>query len=641
MATKHFGSSVQDLVYNIDVGVGLRLVQFGLYSLFVVIIILIYTATQFRAFDEPEAMEYAQLARNMSRSEGMTTQVVRPSTIRFLIEKDKLVSARTQEDVDRDEEEAAADAASNNAETSATGAADIVEGHPQVMAHPDIMHPPVYPAILSAWFKIFDTEFVAKEQGGKYGPELMVVAFAHVCTVLTGIFIWMLGRLLFDNRIGLLGMSIFYLSDVVWQTAISGLNLALPALLVTAAFYFAIRTVVAVENKSSIAGWVVPFIITCACGILMVLTRYALVLIIPALALFFAFGIRKKGWLLSLILIGAVVIGMVPWISRNISVSGSPFGIVPSSIMAGTTGFPGKTFDRAFAPEKDAMKFREVVKAVQTKWFNNTAGYYKDNVRSMGDGILIAFFITTFFYKFLRGHVRWFRWCALLSILLLLGTAGLFGEATIRLTHVFWPIIILYGLAFFFILLDRLNLRLQIQRLSVTTLVILLSVAPLIITLMPPKATFPYPPYLRTYITHISGLLDKSELMCSDVPWATAWYGDRVSLYLPQTLDEFYEINDYLSKISGIYFTMETRNKPFVRGLLNAEQTWFPIIQGSQMPAEFPLKYSYPLARFDQQFVTDRDRLSEEAQKLEVEGDEEAAGQATEESPQEAEEPAE
>ena len=113
MATKHFGSSVQDLVYNIDVGVGLRLVQFGLYSLFVVIIILIYTATQFRAFDEPEAMEYAQLARNMSRSEGMTTQVVRPSTIRFLIEKDKLVSARTQENVDRDEEEAAAADASD------------------------------------------------------------------------------------------------------------------------------------------------------------------------------------------------------------------------------------------------------------------------------------------------------------------------------------------------------------------------------------------------------------------------------------------------------------------------------------------------------------------------------------------------
>jgi hypothetical protein len=627
MATKQFGSSVQDLVYNIDVGVGLRLVQFGLYSLFVVIIILIYTATQFRAFNEPEAMEYAQLARNMSRSEGMTTQVVRPATIRFLIENEKLVSARTPEDVERDK-----DAADMDDEAAAVP--EIEEGHPQVMSHPDIIHPPVYPSILSAWFKLFDVEFVAKEQGGKYGPELIVVAFAHVCTVLTGIFIWMLGRILFDNRIGLLSMSIFFLSDMVWQTAISGLNVALPALLVTAAFYFAIRTTVAMDSESSAAGWVVPFIITCACGMLMVLTRYALILIIPALALYFAVGIRGKGWVLSLVLIGAVVLGMLPWMSRNINVSGSPFGIVLTSILTDTEIFPGKTtFDRTFAPEKEGLKFREVVKSVQSKWFNNTASYYKDNVRSVGDGILIALFITTFFYRFLRGHVRWFRWCALLSILLLFGTAGLFGEATIRLTHVFWPIIILYGLAFFFILLDRLQLRLQIQRLAITILVILLSVAPLIITLMPPKATFPYPPYLRTYITHISGLLDESELMCSDIPWATAWYGDRVSLFLPQTVDEFYEINDYLSKISGIYFTMETRNKPFVRGLLNVERTWFPIIQGTQMPPEFPLKFSFPLARFDQQFVTDRDRFAEAAEELEV--DEEIADQVSEEPSEE------
>jgi len=630
MATKPFGSSVQDLVYNIDVGVGLRLVQFGLYSLFVVIIILIYTATQFRAFNEPEAMEYAQLARNMSQSEGMTTQVVRPSTIRHLIDKKKLVSVRTPEDVEKEKDEAITAASDEDASP-----AEVQGGHPQVMAHPDIIHAPVYPAILSTWFKIFGVEFAAKEQGGKYGPELMVVAFAHVCTVLTGIFIWMLGRLLFDNRIGLLSMSIFFLSDMVWQTAISGLNLALPALLVTAAFYFAIRTSVAFESESSAAGWIVPFLLTCICGVLMVLTRYALILIIPALALFFAFGIRGKGWILSLVLIGAVVVGMMPWISRNMSVSGSPFGIVPSTILANTEIYPGKsTFHRTFAPEEEEIKFRQVVKSVQAKWFSNTSAYYKDNMRSLGDGILIALFITTFFYKFLRGHVRWFRWCALLAILLLFGTAGLFGETTIRLAHVFWPIIILYGLAFFFILLDRLQLRLQIQRLAVTILVILLSVAPLVITLMPPKATFPYPPYLRTYITHISGLLDESELMCSDIPWATAWYGDRVSLYLPQTTDEFYEINDYLSKVSGIYFTMETRNKPFVRGLLNAERSWFPVIQGSQMPPEFPLKFSFPLARFDQQFVTDRDRFSEATQELEV--DEEESGQDSEEASEEA-----
>ena len=600
MATKRFGSSVQDLVYNIDMGGGFRLVQFGLYSLFVIVIILIYTATQFRAFSEPEAMEYAQLARNMSRSEGMTTQVVRPSSIRFLIENGKMVSARTEAEVKKDQE---------NADT----ADEAVEaGHPQIMSHPDILHPPVYPMVLSAWFKIFNVDFEPEKEGGKYGPELMIVAFAHMCTVLTGIFIWMLGRVLFDNRIGILGMSIFFLSDTVWQTAISGLNLALPTLLVTMSFYFAIRTIMAIEGTTPNARWIVPFVLTCVCAILMVLTRYGLILIIPALALFFAFGIRQKGWLFALILIVFVVVGMLPWLSRNAKVSGNLFGMTPSTVLTETSLFPGKSYHRTFAPEEDLLDFRSVVKSVQSKWFANSAKYYEQNARSIGDGFLVALFITTFFYRFLRGHVRQFRWCVLLAIVLLFSIAGFFGESMIQLSRVFWPVVILYGLAFFFILRDRLQLRLQIQRLSVTILVVLLSAAPLIIALMPPKAGFPYPPYLRTYITYVSGVLDKSELLSSDIPWATAWYGDRVSLYVPQSTDEFYEINDYLSKVSGIYFTMETRNKAFVRGLLGSERSWFQILQGmNSIPDEFPLKYSYPLARLDQQFITDRDRFWE------------------------------
>ena len=31
----------------------------------------------------------------------------------------------------------------------------------------------------------------------------------------------------------------------------------------------------------------------------------------------------------------------------------------------------------------------------------------------------------------------------------------------------------------------------------------------------------------------------------------------------------------------------------------------------NSIPDEFPLKYSYPLARLDQQFITDRDRFWE------------------------------
>jgi len=202
---------------------------------------------------------------------------------------------------------------------------------------------------------------------------------------------------------------------------------------------------------------------------------------------------------------------------------------------------------------------------------------------------------------------------------LLLGVAGLFGGTTIGLLFMFWPMVILYGLAFYFLLLDRLQLQLPIQRMAITFVIVTLSALPLIITLMPPKAHHPYPPYLRPYITYASELLEKNELLCTDMPWATAWYGDRTSLYLPQSIDEFYEINDYVMPISGIYFTTLTRNQPFVRGLLNGgERTWFPIQQG-QSRSDFPLSHMLPLLNGDQLFLTDRQRWTEQGEEEEVE----------------------
>jgi hypothetical protein len=95
------------------------------------------------------------------------------------------------------------------------------------------------------------------------------------------------------------------------------------------------------------------------------------------------------------------------------------------------------------------------------------------------------------------------------------------------------------------------------------------------------------------------------------MPWATAWYGQRTSLLLPVTLDEFYAINDYNKRISGLYFTTLTRNKPYVRQLYRGPyETWFPILEG-RIPATFPLSQGFPIGNMDQLFLTDRARWAE------------------------------
>ena len=119
----------------------------------------------------------------------------------------------------------------------------------------------------------------------------------------------------------------------------------------------------------------------------------------------------------------------------------------------------------------------------------------------------------------------------------------------------------------------------------------------------PPSA---YPPYNPAWITSINGILRDKEMVCTDIPWATAWYGNRNSLLLPATMDQFYEIYDTTKRISGLYITTVTRDGRFVSDLLTgADRSWFQLNLG-QIPNDFPLKEAFPLGNADQVFFTDR-----------------------------------
>jgi len=76
--SKSFESTLHDVVYSIDTGTGLKIIRTTLYSLTVIVLLMLYTATQFRGLTSEEAMDYAQLGRNMSLNNGMVTKCVRP-----------------------------------------------------------------------------------------------------------------------------------------------------------------------------------------------------------------------------------------------------------------------------------------------------------------------------------------------------------------------------------------------------------------------------------------------------------------------------------------------------------------------------------------------------------------------------------
>lgn len=274
-------------------------------------------------------------------------------------------------------------------------------------------------------------------------------------------------------------------------------------------------------------------------------------------------------------------------------------GLSPATALNGSAAFKENTFEQKVAY---ALKSGDMIAALREKGLVQFAAWY--------DGLIICLFISTFFYRFTRPDLNRLRWGMALSAGLLLVLASFFGEETFRLMHIFWPVILLYAVAFFYILLDRWNFQLTIVEKGATVLFILVHALPLVLTLLPPRAGVPYPPYYIPFLTaHTSHLLEPAEVMCSDIPWATAWYGDRTSVLLPAEVDDFYYINDTYKQISGLYMTTVTRDKPFVSSLATgAYKSWMPILMQGPIPDAFHLNQGFPLQHKDQVFLTDRQR---------------------------------
>jgi hypothetical protein len=567
MVKKPFESRVQDLVYNIDVGIGLRLIQVGVVTLMILGLLLMFSAIQFRGLKDADAMEMAQLGKNLADHKSFLTQCVRPSTMQIL-QQGPLKNAS----VDR---------------------------------HPDILHAPVYPALLAAGFSLFKGAFSPDRRGGVFTPEQwIIIPLNHLFVLATGVFVYLCARRLFSLRIALMTVVSFFLSRLVWDDSISGLGIPVVGFFCLGSIYFALRVADAVNAGMPARRWIFSFLFSAGFAGMAVLTRYAALALLPGILLYLGFAFRRRAaaWIpLFLVIVAAL---LTPWLMRNRKVSGAFWGAAPRTALHNSGLSDGDAIDRTMKAE---LKPGDVVRKLQSKFITRATHLLREDLDKLGEGLLLPFFFVAFFFRFVRREVHLFRWGLALSMITLFLTSCLFDNA-FRLMHIFWPLAIAYGYSFFSLLLDRLQFQLRLARLAVTGLVMASSALPFAFAFLPPRPGIPYPPYIPLFVSHVSGLLEPTEVMCTDMPWATAWYGDRTSIYLPQSLDEFYEINDYYKGIKGLYFTTLTRDQPYARSLRTGPyKTWFPILEG-RIPNDFPLTQGFPLNNLDQLFLSDRVR---------------------------------
>lgn len=573
MAAKPFESRIQDLVYNVEVGFGLVAIKVFLYVLGVLGVLAIFTVNQFQGFKEAEAMEYAQLGREWARTGTMTTKTVRPATMWYLITHNE-----------------------KNA-------------NPRISNHPDILHAPMY-----AWFNGLILKAGNKTDGarqltsGKFPAENLLVGGNAFLVVCTGLFLFLTARRLFDYRVGFVSATTFFLSNMIWERAFTGLPDTLAMFFGMLAMYTAVTAVTNRQEGGSPVSWIIPVILCAIFSLCLFLTRYPGIILVPGLMIYLGNGLRKKGWVMATVYLLIVILGTMPWLVRNKNVSGGLFGMAPLTALYDTSLYPDNRLDRDLAIElAEEQTGDKMSSALRNKFMVSFSPNLEKAFGKLGHGLIPSLFMVTFLYRFVRQPVHSLRWCMALSLLLLVLVSGIYGARSMDLLMLFVPLAIMFAIGFYYLMLERLNLQVQLLNNLITTGVVTLAALPMIFNFMPPKPNSQYPPYNPEFIFHIAPMLNNEELMCTDMPWATAWYGDRKSVLIPESLDQFYEINDTVKILNALYVTSLTRNQRWISDLKTGhDRSWFPIHETRL--GDFPLREGFQLGNLNQMFFTDRDR---------------------------------
>jgi hypothetical protein len=97
------------------------------------------------------------------------------------------------------------------------------------------------------------------------------------------------------------------------------------------------------------------------------------------------------------------------------------------------------------------------------------------------------------------------------------------------------------------------------------------------------------------------------------MPWAVAWYADRRSLWVPDTLKTLTEFNDYNvlgGPVNGLYLTPVSGSQNTLGDILKGEyRDWATVILRSVNLEKFPFKWATLLGLENECiFFSDHDR---------------------------------
>ena len=548
--------ALQETVRDIDSGLAARIIKISMVAVVLAGIVVLYFLFHFKGLGTEAAMDQAQLARSLVSGEGFTTRYIRPLAIQQLTDSGRKIPA----------------------------------DH-----FPEVHNAPLFPMLeAAALFPFRKNLDMAPTDTLSKGDR--VAAGLGILLLLIGVLVWyFVARRLFDHELALLAAGLLLVTDLMWQYALAGLPQLLLIILfglVTLCSFDALR---AEEQERSALSVILRLALAAFLLGLMALTHGVAAFLLPGFLAFclIAFRERVAATFVSLVVFLTTVL---PWLAHNYLTCGNPLGIAVYTALAGA----GVTEEAVMRGVNTGLSLGG---GMATKFRTGLTDQAAHLWEYMGLNIVAVAALMAVMHPFRNPTAALWRWIVILMWAGVTIGMTLFGvkEAVSgnQLHIVFLPAFLLYGLAFLLVLWNRLNISLKALRIVFLSALFLLAAAPMLLRFIAgAQAKIQWPPYVPPFISVLQKWYQPKEILCSDMPWAVAWYANRKCLLLPETVRQFNQISDFGvlgTPIVGLYLTPVSGGQDFLSLIKGPYKEWGPVIMRTVNLNDFLLKSFTPL----------------------------------------------
>ncbi len=585
---------LQEWIHRMELGAGAKYVRwFGILFGFAMLAVT-YDSLCFRNFTNAEAMDMAQLGRNISRGEGFITKCVRPLSMGL------------------------------TKKMRADRKALLEEGHP------DLSNPPVYPMLVAGVLRMTPDpgDLLALKRFNIYKPNLYIAILNQVLFGLGALLVFRLALRWFDRPVAWMSAVLFVLTEFYWRFTVSGLSTMLVMdLILLLGLFLSHFEQQARENAAPSALLKSALAIGAVTGVAM-LARYSAGWVILPVLLFVMIWAGPQRWRAGGAVFAAFAIVAGPWVVRNVMASGLPFGTATYAVVEGTPAFLADSVPRSFEPSFEGLPGQTwiIFVTVIHKGINGLREAVTSELPRLGGNWLWGFFLAGLLVRFKGANLNRLRWFVMSALVLMIlvqafGRTHLTAESpdinSENLLVLFSPFILIFGVGVFFVLFDSLAMPSAAWRAGALAVAVTVISLPLLLVFLPPRPPANSHQYYPPRIQQLSRYLDPDELWMSDVPWAVAWYGERQCVWLTLNAGaDFFEVNDFHKTVNGLYISTRTGDAKFVSNWMwGPDRGWVQLLLqtfvAQQVPPGFHLRHSPEgLFTLGELLLTDRDRWS-------------------------------